>query len=220
MPDRPTPAASSRALATPAAFFAGVRPLFGGSLGTSQLAGIQAKLNAFGAVAAPIAWTAYGLATSAWETAMAMTPVSEAGCGRGLPYGVPGCHAGQVAYGRGDVQLTWDRNYERADRELGLGGALIADYALALRPDISAQIMVRGMVEGWFTGKRFADYLPVVGFASSAQFTAARRIINGVDRAAQVASYAAVFQEALADGHWSAVAGAAAAPAPATPPKA
>lgn len=31
------------------------------------------------------------------------------------------------------------------------------------------------------------------------------RIINGVDRAAQIAAIAAVFQDALADGAWSAV---------------
>ncbi|RZL27966.1 MAG: hypothetical protein EOP64_05920 [Sphingomonas sp.] len=44
-----------------------------------------------------------------------------------------------------------------------------------------AQIMVLGMTEGWFTGKRFASYLPAKAPATTVQFTSARRIINGID---------------------------------------
>jgi hypothetical protein len=38
-----------------------------------------------------------------------------------------------------------------------------------------------------------------------AQFTHARRIINGTDRAAQIAALAAVFQDGLASGGWGPV---------------
>ncbi len=200
---RPTPAAPTRALRTPAAFFTALRPLFGGSLTTSQVAGIEAKLLAFGDARAPLAWVAYGLATSWWETAHTMQPVREIGQGRGCAYGAPGCHGGQIAYGRGDVQLTWDHNYERADRELGLHGALIADYDLALRPDISARIMVEGMIEGWFTGRTLGDCLPTTGRAGLAAFVKARAIINGSDHAAQIAAAAATFQDALVAGGWA-----------------
>jgi len=191
-----------RALAKPAAFFARVRPLFGGSLKPLQVSGIEAKLTAFGLAGAPIAYVAYGLATSYWETAHAMQPVREIGRGKGRAYGVAGEHGGQVAYGRGDVQLTWPYNYAKADQELGLGGALIRNYDLALLPDVSARIMVEGMLEGWFTGRKLSTYLPATGFANAAQFREARRIINGVDRAAQIATVALVFQDALADGAW------------------
>ncbi|MGI4730932.1 MAG: hypothetical protein ACRYFW_04185 [Janthinobacterium lividum] len=202
---RPTPAAKThaRGLSSPAAFFVALRPLFGGSLSAGQVSGITAKLQAFGDAGTPVAWVAYGLATSWHETGRTMQPVREIGQGRGCAYGAPGCHAGQVAYGRGDVQLTWDRNYERADRELGLGGKLIADYDLALRADISARIMVEGMSEGWFTGKRFADYLPATGRSTLASFTAARRIINGQDQAAAIAAAAMTFQAALVAGAWA-----------------
>ena len=205
---------ASRALGKPAAFFARLRPLFGGSLKTAQVVGMQCKLDAFGAAGAPIAYVAYGLATSFHETAQTMQPVREIGRGKGKAYGLPGKHGGQIAYGRGDVQLTWDRNYARADGELGLKGALIANSDLALDPAISARIMVEGMLEGWFTGKRLADYLPTSGFATLAQFNAGRRIINGADRAAQISAIAAVFQDALADGAWGPV------PTPARPQRA
>lgn len=212
MTTAPAPAiAAPRALARPKAFFDRARPLFTrGVISPAQLAGIQCKLDAFGAAGCPIAYVAYGLATSFWETAQTMQPVREIGRGKGRAYGVPGKHGGQIAYGRGDVQLTWDYNYAKADAELGLKGALIGNYDLALDPAISARIMVEGMLEGSFTGKRLSTYLPSSGFATLAQFTQARRIINGVDRAAQIAALAAVFQDALADGGW----GPIPAPAP------
>ncbi|MES3154462.1 hypothetical protein [Sphingomonas faeni] len=189
-------------LASPAKFFAAIRPLFG-TMTTAQVEGIEAKLSAFVAQASPLAFAAYGLATSFHETAQRMQPVPEIGRGRGKTYGKPGKHAGQIAYGRGDVQLTWDYNYQRADDELGLKGALTSNYDRAMETEISAQIMVLGMTEGWFTGKRFASYLPATGRATVAQFTSARRIINGIDRAEKVAGYAMSFQAALAAGGWA-----------------
>ena len=197
------PPLKATALADPEAFYAVVRKgLFAGSISPAQFEGIQAKLEAFGAAAWPVAYAAYGLATSYWETARTMQPIEEYGKGKGRKYGSPGKH-GQVAYGRGDVQLTWDYNYERADKELGLNGALTADYSLALRPDISARIMVGGMSEGWFTGKKLSDYLPASGTASLDQFEDARRIINGTDHATDIAKVAATFQSGLVAGGWA-----------------
>ncbi len=196
------PSRPAHGLTAPDKFFAAIRPLFG-TLTTAQVAGINAKLAAFAAAASPIAHVAYGLATSFHETARKMQPVPEIGRGRGKPYGKAGKHAGQIAYGRGDVQLTWDYNYERADSELGLKGALTSNYDRAMETEISASIMVLGMTEGWFTGKSFASYLPAKGVATPKQFTSARRIINGVDRAGLVAGYAMTFQAALVAGSWA-----------------
>lgn len=60
------------------------------------------------------------------------------------------------------------------------------------------------MKTGWFTGKSFANYLPSDGAATRAQFQAARRIINGVDKADLIAGYALEFQSALNAGEWEA----------------
>ena len=207
MTTAPAPAiAAPRALARPKAFFDRVRPLFrGGTISTAQLSGIQCKLDAFGAAGCPLSYVAYGLATSFWETDQTMRPVREIGRGKGKAYGVAGMHGGQIAYGRGDVQLTWADNYAKADAELGLKGALTSNSDLALDPAVSARIMVEGMLEGWFTGKRLASYLPASGPATLAEFTQARRIINGTDRAAQISAIAAVFQDGLSLGGWGPV---------------
>ncbi len=196
------PARPARGLASPDKFFASIRPLFG-TMTNSQVEGIEAKLAAFAAAASPLAYVAYGLATSFHETGQKMQPVPEIGRGRGKAYGKPGKHGGQVAYGRGDVQLTWDYNYDRADAELGLKGALTSNYDRAMETEISAQIMVLGMTEGWFTGRCFASYLPAKGNATVGQFTSARRIINGIDRAEKVAGFAMSFQAALVAGGWA-----------------
>lgn len=190
------------ALKDPAPFYAVVRKLFGGTITQSQVDGIEFKLKAMGEAGWPVAFAAYGMATSFWETARTMQPIEEYGKGKGRKYGVPGKH-GQVAYGRGDVQLTWDYNYERADRELELGGALTRDYSLALKPDISARIMVGGMEAGWFTGKKLSDYLPASGAANDGQFQQARRIINGTDKMAEIAKIAATWQSAFIAGGWA-----------------
>lgn len=203
MPNAKALAVPPRALADPSAFFVAIRPAFGGAMSPTQVAGCETKLRIFGAAGSPLAFIAYGLATSFWETGRTMQPVREVGLGKGKPYGVPGKHRGQVAYGRGDVQLTWDANYERADRELGLNGALLANFDLALTPAISAQVMLYGMADGWFTGERFADYLPSTGKATLEQFVAARRIINGQDRAQSIGAIALNFQDALQAGHWA-----------------
>jgi hypothetical protein len=184
------------------AFFAYVRtraPL-GPTLSQAEVDGCERLLGACGAANFPVAWAAYVLATAVHETAGQLRPIPEYGKGHGKAYGQPGRNGGQVPYGRGDVQLTWDRNYERADRELGLGGALIANYELALDPEISKRICVAGMAGGWFTEKRLADYLQEV--ADADQFANARRIVNGTDRARLIAGYALTFQAGLQAGGW------------------
>ena len=76
-----------------------------------------------------------------------MQPTPEIGCGRNYPYGKPGKHSRQSAYGRSDVQLTRGYNYQRADDELGLKDALTSNCDRALGTAISAQIMVLGLTE-------------------------------------------------------------------------
>ncbi len=136
---------------------------------------------------------AYVFATAYLETAFEMQPIREIGHGKGHQYGKVDA-TGKAPYGRGFVQLTWRDNYLRADRELGLGGRLAANYDLALDPDIAAKIAVRGMMQGWFTGKKLGDYIR----PASVDYVNARRIINGLDRAQTIALYASNFGRALA----------------------
>lgn len=187
--------AVKHALANPEAFFTAVRKITG-SLDQVQVDTVNRLLEA--AAHWPIGWLAYGLAT-AWHEAR-LQPIEEWGKGKGRPYGKPGKY-GQSQHGRGLVQLTWDRNYEWADKALGLGGALLKDFNLALRPDIATGILVRGMESGAFTGKGLADYIASTN-GTPAEFTNARRIINGTDKAALIAGYAEKFRDALIAGGW------------------
>lgn len=204
-------------LRNPAAFFAKARAgLLGPTLTPDEVSGCEAILKAM--EGAPLSWAAYALATAYLETAHTMQPVKEIGGPAYFTrmYDIRGnrpdkAHElgnlqpgdGALFAGRGYPQMTGRKNYERADRELRLGGALVKNPDLAMRPDIAASIMRRGMEEGWFTGKRFASYLPSESAAAQPAFAQSRRIINGQDRAADVAGYALEFQDALALGGWS-----------------
>jgi putative chitinase len=173
---------------------------FGGSLSQDQVDGLNAILDAADKHGVTdVRHLAYALATAYWETARTMQPIAEYGRGKGRKYGVKSKY-GQVPYGRGYVQLTWDENYERADKELGLGGNLLKNFDLALDPGIAAAIMFRGMTEGWFTGRRLVHYF-------SAQLddpVNARKIINGTDKAATIAGLHADFLAALRAAKWGA----------------
>lgn len=190
------------ALSNPKAFFDLVRAYpFGGNLTMGQTAGINAILAAWSDKTDP-RWIAYSLATAFWETGKKMLPVREDGEGRRYPYGKPAGPWGQIYYGRGLVQLTWYRNYDRADVELrhaGLldnGEDLTKTPDLALRPDIAAAIMISGMTDGWFTGVGLAKYFN----AKINDPISARRIINGTDRASEIAAYHGRFLDALKAG--------------------
>jgi hypothetical protein len=166
--------------------------LFPHGLAQDHVKGMEALLDAAGGLAADE--TAYILATAYHETAATMQPIAEYGKGKGRKYGVPGRNAGQVPYGRGFVQTTWDANYERTDRELGLGGRLIANYNLLLTDTaMAAQVAARGMVEGWYTGKKLSDYFA----GDKCDFVNARRIINGTDKAEKIAGHARIFLKAI-----------------------
>jgi len=184
------------ALSDPEAFFAGVRDITG-RLDQVQVDTLNRLLDS--AAHWRLSWLAYGMAT-AWHEAL-FRPIREYDRGGRRPYAKPGEY-GQPQYGRGLVQLTWDANYKRADEELGLNGSLLRNFDRALEPEIAAAILVRGMEEGWFTGKALQRYLPNEK-GTAAQFHDARRIINGTDKAAAIALLALQFQAALQAGDWA-----------------
>jgi putative chitinase len=187
--------------------------LLGPTLDDNEVSGCNGLIDAMSGL--PLSWTAYALATAYHETAHTMAPVKEYGGDRYFhrmydPFGarpnlarkMGNVIAGDgVKYsGRGFVQLTWQVNYQMAGAKLGHD--LAGNPDLAMRPDIAALIMRMGMVEGWFTGKNFARYLPVTGRANEQQFEGARRIINGTDKDKLIASYAAKFQRYLIAASW------------------
>ncbi|MBT9385464.1 peptidoglycan-binding protein [Pseudooceanicola sp. CBS1P-1] len=149
---------------------------------------IRAVAEAYGCTTAQ---TAYLLATAAWETAASLEPVREA------------YYLGSKAeayreklryypwYGRGLVQLTWEANYISAGQKLDMD--FLTDPDAVMEPDAAVKILVHGSMEGWFTGKKLTDYVS----ATRCDFEGARHVINGTDRAADIAALATEYLAAL-----------------------
>jgi hypothetical protein len=89
--------------------------------------------------------------------------------------------------------LTWRENYVHADNKLGLQGALIKNFELAMEPDVAARVLIYGLIEGWFTKFRLPDYFN----DHATDWVHARRIVNGMDKAELIAGYAREFYAAL-----------------------
>jgi len=134
---------------------------------------------------------AYMLATVRGECGANMTPVREAYWTsetwrknnlRYYPY-----------YGRGYVQLTWSNNYSRAGKELGYGDQFVKNPDMVLNPKIAADIISLGMKNAWFTGVSLNTYI----HGNTCDYHNARKIINGLDKAATFASWARIYEAAL-----------------------
>lgn len=210
-------------------FFAAVRTsVFGGSLAQSQVEGIEAILDGCAAEQiADQRQVAYILATPMIETGGTYRPVVEnlnysaQGLLRTFPkyftdveataYAKQPQRIANRAYanrmgngdeasgegwrfrGRGYCQITGRNNYAKFGRLLGID--LVANPDLALQPDIAGKIIVVGMRDGLFTGKALRDYFT----GSSSDWVHARRIINSLDRAEDIARYGKLFNAALQD---------------------
>lgn len=131
---------------------------FGGMLTQEQVNGQNFILDSWerDPTTTDLRWLAYSLGTTKHETASTMLPIEEYGKGKGQPYGVKDQTTGQVYYGRGFVQLTWRDNYRKATSELNLTGADDLEWHAdrALDGPIAADIMFKGMAEGWFRGDK------------------------------------------------------------------
>lgn len=132
---------------------------------------------------------AYLLATTYHETGYTMLPVTEYGTQSYLrskkywPY-----------IGRGYVQITWDWNYRKFSKILGID-LMGKNMDRALEPSIAAKIACIGMRDGSFTGRSLKRY-----FNSTVNDPYnARRIINGTDKAATIAQYHNTFLKIVTD---------------------
>ena len=175
-------------------FFSQVREsLFAGKLKQKQVDGLSAILDEWETnyKMKDDRWLAYMLSTTHHETAATMQPIEEFGKGKGRKYGNRIKMNGQsytdtdkLFYGRGFVQLTWYENYEKAGKKLKQDFIQHPEKVMELAN--ASKIMFSGMMEGWFTGKKLGDYFN----QTKEDWVNARRIINGLDRAAWIADYA------------------------------
>jgi hypothetical protein len=129
---------------------------------------------------------AYVLATSYHESGHTMKPVREMGSEAYLKSKKYYPHVGM-----GYVQLTWRKNYEFVSKKLGVD--FVANPRLLLDSKYAVVILVSGMKEGWFTGRKLSDYITL----TKSDFVNARRIINSLDKAQLIAGYAKEYDNLL-----------------------
>lgn len=155
---------------------------------------------------------AYMLATAWHETAARMLPIEEYGQGKNRTYGTWYRNSNSelyafmdgskrsaylhskypyLYYGRGYVQLTWYFNYENASKKIGVD--FLNNPNLVMNKKYAVKIMIQGMKDGWFTGKKLSDYIN----QSKKDYVGARRIINGTDKDKLISGYAETFEKAL-----------------------
>jgi hypothetical protein len=178
--------------------------LFKGTLSGPQVEGMTAILNFWEermADADP-RWLAYILATAFHETAYTMQPVRETLAGsdeKAIEILDRAYAAGKLSWvktvywlpdedgkswlGRGLVQLTHRVNYEKM--ALATGIDLLSRPERAMEMAVAIDILFIGMQTGAFTGRRLEQYFS----ENKEDWTGARRIINGRDRAELVAGY-------------------------------
>lgn len=181
---------------------------------------------------------AYALATTYHETAATMQPVREtlanddatavarleaawkAGRLKWVKTPYWRLEKGHYWIGRGYVQLTHYSNYLKMSGVTGLD--LINHPELAMEPEVAVKILFDGMEHGSFTGKGFNDFIDELDESDAldrAEYKAARKIINGTDKADLIADYAIAFEHALRNAGYGQGVATSPAPAPSPIPK-
>ena len=151
---------------------------------------------------------AYTLATIKWETANSFKPTAETGSDEELEkrYGpatdigrrLGNTEAGDGARykGRGYLQLTGRGNYSRVNEWLGLAGTdsdVVKQPERVMDPEIAYRVAGAMMSQGLVTGRKLADFIN----NQNTDYTNARKIINGLNHAEEIANSAKKFEQIL-----------------------
>lgn len=193
-------------------FFDAVRnSLFKVGFGQAQVETLDAVLDYWYEKHAtkPRAFLAYILATAYWETFPDFYPNRERGGNAYLRdmYDLEGKRPHKarelgntqpgdgVRYaGAGLVHATGRKNYRKVDKRYGLNTE--ANPAQMLSLPVAVIVLVEGMIDGIFTGVRLDEVIQTDNETLS-QFLDNRAIINGKDKALDIARIAYKFQTAI-----------------------
>ncbi len=129
------------------------------------------------------AQVAYILSTVQTETTMGVNVVEGATRNKSAP--------GSMYYGRGLAQLTGESNYSKASKIVGVD--LVKNPERAAEPEIAAKILVVGMRDGVFTGRKLSDFIK----NGKANFVGARQIVNDSDKQEAMAQDAHRYLQAI-----------------------
>lgn len=206
-----------------AKFFAAIRkPLFPKGMAQKQVDGIEFILSIWERQyqeRTPLTQFSNVLGTAFLETAATMNPIHEygdrayfmrmydkTGSRPNVAATLGNTEVGDGAKfaGMGYVQSTGRANARRNTQKLRALGIIGPDVnfevtpQLMMKPDYAVHIMFIGMEEGWFTGRKLDDLIDAnIDGDEHADFIKARAIINGKDRAEDIANYSDTFLGAL-----------------------
>jgi hypothetical protein len=179
------------------AFYDAIRPSV--NLTTQNVEGFEKFLDYLEQHPLQINSAAYAAATAWWESAQTMHPVKEAYWKseewrkQNLRY--------YPWYGRGLIQTTWEDNYKKIAKAMGLPeNTFIKDPDLLLTFQYALPALFVGMEKGIYTGKDLGDYIDDVDESDAEdlrEYTTARRIVNGTDKAQSIGNLALVFERGL-----------------------
>ncbi|HSE25758.1 MAG TPA: hypothetical protein VLB68_29095 [Pyrinomonadaceae bacterium] len=166
--------------------FQRVRAAFG-SLRQSQVDGLNFLFDKLeGETNLSIEQSAYILATVKHETANTYQPIKEKRGRVGTKIrAIQDRYWGSGFYGRGYVQVTWEKNY----RKFGIAD----DPDKALEPETAYKVLIDGMRKGLFTGYSLSHFIN----NTETDYINARKVVNGIDRATDIAFMAEKFEHAL-----------------------
>lgn len=172
-----------------------------GSLKQKQVEGFEAVFNEWDLRGLnDIRFLSYILATIWHEVGGSMQPTEETGKGKGLRYGKrvwydnkPYSDVTHIYYGRGHTQNTWRDIYEKLTKANKKGWDFVNNPELLLTMECSIWATFHSMLTGLYTGKKLSDYFA----QNSNNPVAARRIINGIDKAELISSYYDKFKKCL-----------------------
>ncbi len=106
---------------------------------------------------------------------------------------IRGYDGGENYYGRGYVQVTHDGNYDKMATALGDPRIRTNPDIVAQESTLGAQTTVVGMARGIYTGVGLDRYINSQG----SDYTDARAIVNGTDRADHIAGLARTWEQNL-----------------------
>jgi len=149
---------------------------------------------------ARLEWAAYLFGTIRNEVGSNMLPVKEIKAKPGTPVweNWQKKYWNTGFYGRGYAQLTWEGNYQKFGKLLGLD--LVKNPDMLLLPEVGYKVLALGCVQGLFRRRskaqggapyKLSDFLT----GSKKDYISARQIVNGISGAA--------YQHALREADYS-----------------
>lgn len=184
-----------------------IRLIFGDFLNSKQIEGFNAIIDEFNKLGiSDKRIIAYVLATCVFETSKKMIPNEETGSDSYFfdMYEKDGVR-GAIGIRLGNIETGDGRKYRKRGFIRILGRASYKNFGNLINKDLennpdlvlelqtASQLLVEGMLKGWYTGVTLYNYIT----PSKTDYVNARRTVNGVDNAKRIALMAEQLEKTI-----------------------